>query len=120
MFSLAACFNTKESCDNYKLKKAFRNTIKEQIKEFKSLHYYVGIRCPIDNTIMDWKKCHVDHDYDLLPFSKIIDDFIKMNPDLDYSISYNKFYQFADSSYYNTIIPRLSPFMCAITINFKI
>ena len=30
-FSLAACFNTKESCDNYKLKKTFRNTIKEQI-----------------------------------------------------------------------------------------
>ena len=25
-FSLAACFNSKESCDNFKLKKAFRNS----------------------------------------------------------------------------------------------
>ena len=31
-------------------------------------------------------------------FRKIINDFVILNPDLDYSVSYNKFYQFADSN----------------------
>ena len=62
------------------------------------MHYYVGIRCPINDTIMEWRECHVDHDFEILPFSKIIDDFVKLNPDLDYFVSYNKFYQFADST----------------------
>ena len=97
-FSLTACFNTKESCDKFKLNKAFRNSIKEQIRENKSMRYYVGIRCPINETIMEWRECHVDHDFEILPFSKIINDFVIMNPNLDYSVSCNKFYQFADSN----------------------
>ena len=48
--------------------------------------------------IMDWTDCHVDHDYDLLPFSKIINNFVMINPELDYSVYYNKFYKFADSN----------------------
>ena len=47
---------------------------------------------------MEWTNCHVDHDYDLLTFSKIINDFMLINADLDYSVSYNKFYKFADNN----------------------
>ena len=48
---------------------------------------------------MDWENTHVDHNYEVLPFSKIINDFVYANTQLNYSVVFNKFYQFAD---YNT------------------
>ena len=96
-FFLSACYHTKESCEHFKLRKAFRNSVKEQIWENKATHYFVGIKCRVLNIDMDWTNTHVDHDYEILPFIKIINEFMSINPDLNYSVSYNQFYKFVDT-----------------------
>ena len=61
------------------VKKAARNTVRDQVIEFKQVHFKPGMICPISNKIIDTSPlAHVDHAGEWT-FDKIVTSFMKDN-----------------------------------------
>lgn len=65
--------------------KALRDIIRPQIASFKANIIANGdIRCAITDKILDSSELHIDHNFDILPFRTIVDNFMsKENRQID-------------------------------------
>jgi hypothetical protein len=61
-----------------KFKRACRNAVEEQVREFKNRFFEKNreVKCPITGTYLTYNNAHVDHEYPKT-FDQIVYDFIK-------------------------------------------
>ena len=80
-FSYIKCFDNIEQIVHKNKNEAYRCLIAPQIKEFKDNHFSINVSCLCPKTeivLYNNSYTHVDHNYEYMPFRKIVTDFETM------------------------------------------